>query len=355
MPDRKIIAAIDFFCGAGGLTRGFLDSGINVVLGIDIRNTCRRTYEENNPSSRFMFCDIRKLSFSQLAKAICGIPRDHLLFAACAPCQPFSKQRTIVKDIRQRTLLSCFTKFVQKFRPGWVLMENVPGIARMNGNTTFKRFISALRRLGYHYVSADIDAKDYGVPQTRRRHIVLASRLARIFLPEPTHGPGRIPYETVKTTISHFPPIKAGEIHPVVPNHRASCLSAANLKRLLHTPADGGNRKDWPKNLFLPCHKGKYTGHTDVYGRMWWNRPAPALTCKCHSLSNGRYGHPEQDRAISLREAAALQSFPNDYVFYGSSKEEIGNQIGNAIPVRLAKRLGDSIVECFNRKFHIQE
>ena len=344
MPDKTIITAIDFFCGAGGLTRGFLDRGINVILGIDNRESCRRTYEQNNPSVRFMCCDIRKLSFSQLAKEISGIPRDQLVFAACAPCQPFSKQRTIAKDIHQRTLLSCFTKFVQKFRPGFVLVENVPGIARVKGNSAYKRFISALRRLGYHYDSADVDAKDYGVPQTRRRHVLLASRLTRIYIPEPTHGSSRIPYETVKTAISHFPPIKAGETHPTVPNHRASFLSAANLKRLRHTPSDGGNRRDWPKNLFLPCHKGKYKGHTDVYGRMWWDRPAPALTCKCHSLSNGRYGHPDQDRAISLREAAALQSFPDIYIFYGNSKQEVGDQIGNAIPVRLAREIGRTIV-----------
>lgn len=349
MADKTIITAIDFFCGAGGLTRGFLDSGIKVILGIDNRESCRRTYEKNNPSAKFMCCDIRKLSFAQMAKEINGIPRDHLVFAACAPCQPFSKQRTIAKDMHQRTLLSCFTKFVQKFRPGFVLVENVPGIARVEGNSAYRRFISTLKKLGYHYDSADVDAKDYGVPQTRRRHVLLASRLTTIFIPDPTHGPSRIPYETVKTAISHFPPIKAGESLPTVPNHRASFLSDANLNRLRHTPTDGGNRRDWPEKLFLPCHRGKYKGHTDVYGRMWWNRPAPALTCKCHSLSNGRYGHPDQDRAISLREAAALQSFPDDYIFYGNSKEKIGNQIGNAVPVRLAKKLGEVIVKSVDR------
>jgi DNA (cytosine-5)-methyltransferase 1 len=344
MPDKTMITAIDFFCGAGGLTRGFLDSGINVILGIDNRESCRKTYEENNPSARFICSDIRKLSFSQLAKEINGISYNQLVFAACAPCQPFSKQRTVAKDIHQRTLLSCFTKFVQKFRPGFVLVENVPGITRVKGNSAYKRFISTLRRLGYYYDSADVDAKYYGVPQTRRRHIVLASRLTKIIIPEPTHGPSHIPYETVKTAISHFPQINAGETHPTIPNHRASSLSSANLKRLRHTPKNGGSRKNWPQNLVLQCHKKKYKGHTDVYGRMWWDRPAPALTCKCHSLSNGRYGHPDQDRAISLREAAALQSFPDNYKFYGNSKGEIGEQIGNAVPVRLAREMATTIV-----------
>lgn len=343
-----MIDAIDFFCGAGGLTRGLMDGGINVILGIDSQEGYRRTYEKNNPPAKFICYDIKKLPFSQIAKEIREIPRNKLMFAACAPCQPFSKQRTVTKNIHQRTLLSCFTTFIREFQPGFILIENVPGITRVGGNSTYKRFITTLRRLGYHYDTADVDAKNYGVPQTRRRHIVLASKWARILIPEPTHGPGRIPYETVRSAISHFPPIEAGAIHPSIPNHRASFLSATNLERLHHTPHDGGNRKKWPKKLFLPCHKGKYKGHTDVYGRMWWDRPAPALTCKCHSLSNGRYGHPDQDRAISLRESAALQSFPDDYIFYGNSKEDIGNQIGNAVPVLLARKIAEVFVKSVN-------
>ena len=172
----------------------------------------------------------------------------------------------------------------------------------------------------------------------------MASKFAKIQIPEPTHGPGRIPYETVERAIGHFPPIKAGDTHSLVPNHRASCLSSLNLERLRNTPPDGGDRNDWPGDLQLPCHRGSYKGHTDVYGRMWWGRPAPALTCKCHSLSNGRYGHPEQNRAISLREAAALQTFPDDYIFYSNSKEEYGDQIGNAVPVRLAREIARTII-----------
>jgi DNA (cytosine-5)-methyltransferase 1 len=339
-----MIKAIDFFCGAGGLTRGLLDAGIEVIMGIDFRGSCRETYEKNNPPARFKQCDLRNLSFTDLRREINGLPLKHLLFVACAPCQPFSKQRTEAKNKDQRTLLGYFTRIIEEFQPGFVLVENVPGIAKVKGNSTYKRFISTLNRLGYHYDSANLDAKNYGVPQTRRRHIVLASKLTRILIPEPTHGPERIPYVTVRMAIGHFPPIKAGDNHPLVPNHRASCLSALNLERLQNTPPDGGNRNDWPENLYLPCHRGKYKGHTDVYGRMWWDRPAPALTCKCHSLSNGRYGHPDQNRAISLREAAALQTFPENYIFYGSSKEEYGDQIGNAVPVRLAKEIGRSII-----------
>lgn len=342
-----MIRAVDFFCGAGGLSRGLLNSGIEVILGIDSDESCRKTYETNNPPARFKRCDIRKLSVAVLEREIAHIPKESLMFVACAPCQPFSKQRTVVKDRRQRTLLGCFSRFVEVFEPEYIFVENVPGIAKIPGNSTYRRFIATLDRCGYFYDASDVDAKNYGVPQTRRRHILLARKSSPLRIPEPTHGLGRTPYETVRNAISHFPPINAGETHCSVPNHRASVLSELNLRRIQATSAEGGDRRNWPAKLTLDCHKGDYQGHTDVYGRMWWDRPAPALTCKCHSLSNGRYGHPEQDRAISIREAAALQTFPDHYVFYGNSKAKLGNQIGNAVPVKLAESIGREILKEF--------
>jgi DNA (cytosine-5)-methyltransferase 1 len=348
MHDRRKgdLLAVDFFCGAGGLTRGLLDAGINVILGLDNAESCRKTYEANNPEARFLVRDIRHCSVADLATELGDVPSDSLLFAACAPCQPFSKQRTNSRSQHQRTLLLEFVRFVATFEPEFVLVENVPGIARAKGSSTYRRFVSKLNQMRYKIDAKDIDAKDYGVPQTRRRHVLLASKSNSIRIPEPVHGPGLLPYRTVRDTIVHYPAIGAGKVHAAVPNHRASQLSETNLLRMSKTPHNGGNRRDWPAELVLECHKGDYEGHTDVYGRMWWDRPAPALTCKCHSLSNGRYGHPEQDRAISLREAAALQSFPDDYVFYGTSKASIGNQIGNAVPVKLAEALGKAILAC---------
>lgn len=340
------LTAVDFFCGAGGLTRGLLNCGIDVVLGIDNDESCRDTYEKNNVPARFMRSDIRKLAVSALFKEIGHISKERLLFAACAPCQPFSKQRTSTRNKKQRTLLLEFARFVVVFKPEFVLVENVPGMARAKSRSTYRLFKAQLDDLGYRYIAANIDAKNFGVPQTRRRHILFASKTHDICMPKPTHGLGLLAYVTVRDTIAHFPPIKAGETHAMVPNHRASQLSARNLERLHGTLHDGGNRKTWPEHLILACHKDDYDGHTDVYGRMWWDRPAPALTCKCHSLSNGRYGHPDQDRAISLREAAAFQSFPDEYVFYASSKAGIGNQIGNAVPVKLAEALGRAILAC---------
>ena len=343
----QVIRAVDFFCGAGGLTRGLKNSGIDVVLGIDCNEDYRDTYEKNNKPTRFLCRDIRSLPLTELEDDLGDHIGTGLLFAACAPCQPFSKQRTDPKDASQRTLLGEVLRFVEHFRPDYLLFENVPGIAKVSGNSTYHRVVSALFRLGYHCDAGAVDAKAYGVPQTRRRYVLLGSLAGRLRLPRPTRGPGLEPYTTVRKAIAKYPPIRAGETHPRVPNHRASVLSDTNLKRISRTPHDGGDRRAWPKRLTLHCHSNGYVGHTDVYGRMWWDRPAPALTCKCHSLSNGRYGHPAQNRAISLREAAALQTFPDSYVFHGSSKSCVGDQIGNAVPVRLAAALGRSIMRSY--------
>lgn len=336
--------AIDFFCGAGGLTRGFLDAGIRVVAGLDINEGCRRTYESNNKPAKFLACDLRKIGRQDLARYIRGIPKDELVFAGCAPCQPFSKQRREI-DVRDKTLLSHFGRFVGEFLPGFVVIENVPGITRIPGNSTYRRFIRHLESLGYELTEGVIDAKFFGVPQTRCRWVVIASRLAKPELPKPTHGLAGKPFVTVRKAIAHFPALAAGEQSAKVPNHRAANIAPKNIRRLKATPRDGGSRKQWPEKLVLDCHSGGYEGHSDVYGRMRWDAPAPALTCKCISISNGRYGHPEQHRAISLREAARLQSFRDGFVFYGESQAEIAAQIGNAVPVQLARRLAMSLLE----------
>jgi DNA (cytosine-5)-methyltransferase 1 len=336
--------AFDFYCGAGGLTRGLLDAGIEVVAGFDCDELCRATYEHNNPDVRFVHSDIREIGLQDLT-VIGGLRRyADVLFAGCAPCQPFSLQRKGNGPRQDATLLGEFGRVVEAALPGYVLIENVPGIARVRGYSTFRRFIRMLDANGYLYVYGVLDAKHYGVPQNRRRLVLLATRHMRPSLPEPKYGSRLRPFRTVRQAITHFPVIAAGECHPDVPNHVAASITELNLERLRHTPHDGGDRRSWPKRLRLECHKGNYKGHTDVYGRMSWGSPAPALTGRCHSISNGRYGHPEQDRAISLREAAAIQSFPDGYVFFGS-KNHIAMQIGNAVPVRLAEHIGKHILD----------
>lgn len=338
------ISAFDFFCGAGGLTRGLLDAGIEVIAGFDCDDACRQSYEHNNPPARFVKADIRELLLADLRKHGKGVSFKQMLFAGCAPCQPFSQQLKSGECRHDATLLSAFGRLIAAALPGQVLVENVPGIARVRGNSTFKRFLRLLDDNGYQYVYRAIDAKSFGVAQNRRRLILIAMRGANPSFPQPKFGAGLLPYKTVREAIARFPRIQAGKTDPEVPNHAAASITPLNIERLRLTPHDGGDRRSWPKRLRLECHTGDYEGHTDVYGRMRWDAPAPTLTGRCHSISNGRYGHPTQNRAITLREAAALQSFPDGYEFFGSNKH-IAMQIGNAVPVRLAEVLGKHILK----------
>lgn len=330
------------------MTRGLLDAGIEVVAGFDSDDRCEHTYEHNNPETRFVRADIRDVELSDLL--VRGRLRryDNVLFSGCAPCQPFSSHLRGGKRRHDATLLGEFGRLVEAALPGYVLIENVPGIAKVPGFSTFRRFLRMLELNGYMYAYGRLDAKSYGVPQNRRRLVLLASRKSGASLSKPKYGTSLRPFRTVRQAIAHFPSIRAGEFDPDIPNHVAASITELNIERLQHTPQDGGDRRSWPRRLRLECHTGNYRGHTDVYGRMSWDQPAPALTGRCHSISNGRYGHPEQDRAISLREAAAIQSFPDGYEFFGSNKH-IAQQIGNAVPVRLAEYLGKHLLHLENK------
>ena len=336
--------AYDFFCGAGGLTRGLLDAGIEVVTGFDHDERCRATYEYNNPGVRFVQLDIREIRPQALDLKYQPGRYNGILFAGCAPCQPFSSQRKGNGHCRDATLLGEFGRLVEAVLPEYVLIENVPGIAKVRGFSTFRRFLKMLKVYDYEYDWRFLNAKSYGIPQNRRRLVLLARRYQQTSLPEAKYGKHLRPFRTVRQAISHFPAITAGERNPHIPNHVAASITELNLQRLRMTPHDGGDWRDWPKHLLLKCHQGDYKGHTDVYGRMRWDYPAPALTSRCHSISNGRYGHPNQDRAISLREAAALQSFSDGYKFIEESNRHIAMQIGNAVPVRLGKQIGTHIL-----------
>lgn len=340
--------AVDFFCGAGGLTRGLRTAGIDVRLGIDIDRRCEETYQANNPGSEFLAKDVTRLQPSEIRHYLAR-KRDDLLLAACAPCQPFAQLNRGTGRDGRAILLRHILRFVDGLRPRYVLVENVPGFQRVDGFSTYRRFASALHRLGYSIATGVLDAKNYGVPQTRRRLVMLAARGTTISIPKATHGAGLKGYATVRSAISRYAPLSAGEMHSSIPNHRAAALSEINLRRLASTPADGGSRTDWPRSLWLACHSADgYKGHTDAYGRMRWDSPAPTLTCRCHSLSNGRYGHPEQLRAISLREAARLQGFTDDYLFVGPTLAHLAAQIGNAVPVPLAAALGHHLLKGAN-------
>ncbi|MGH9424958.1 MAG: DNA cytosine methyltransferase [Terriglobia bacterium] len=335
--------AFDFFCGAGGLTRGLLNAGINVVAGFDSDGDCHLSYEKNNRGVKFVEKDIRHITMAELRKlAGCRSFRD-ALFAGCAPCSPFSQQRKNQEPSNDATLLMEFGRIVAAAKPGYVLVENVPGLARVQGYSTFRRFVRLLETNGYKTAVEVLDAKRFGVPQNRRRLVLIATRKGVPSLPKPKYGTERHPFKTVRQAIARFPVLRAGSSHAKIANHVASAVTTINLERLRATPRDGGDRRDWPLRLQLECHSRNYEGHTDFYGRMFWDAPAPTLTGRCISISNGRYGHPTQNRAISLREAAALQSFPATYRFFGF-RSHIALQIGNAVPVRLAKELGRHIL-----------
>jgi DNA (cytosine-5)-methyltransferase 1 len=343
------IVAVDMFCGAGGVTCGLSRAGIRVALGVDNREECRLTYALNNSPAKFLREDIRNLTGRKLLSHVSGIEEDdYLLLAACAPCQPFSQHNRRGRDASQRTVLCCVENIVGELCPDFLFLENVPGIQNVSGFSAFRRLLHTLGMLKYKVKFQTVDARDYGVPQTRRRLVLLASVYNDVEWPMPTHGNDAplSPFVTVRDAISRFPQLNAGESHPTQANHVAARLSLRNLRRMQLTKADGGSRMEWPSEMHLKCHR-THDGHPDVYGRLRWDAPAPTLTTKCTSLSNGRYGHPEQDRAISVREAAALQGFDDNYIFYGMIQDAT-RQVGNAVPPILTERFGLVFIEAVN-------
>jgi len=288
----------------------------------------------------FAESDIRSLQPESLAPLI-STCEGRVLFSGCAPCQPFSKQnRNLIRNDPRLNLLAEFGRFVAHWMPDFVFVENVPGMQRdCMKSETFLNFTQLLSDLGYQYDAKIVQAQWFGVPQTRTRLVLLASKHGAIKIPAPVCGPGLNPYSTVREWIYDFPCLSAGDTHPLDRDHATMKLSPLNIERISHTP-EGRGRECWPEELLLDCHKG-YKGHSDVYGRLAWDRPAVGLTTKCISYSNGRFGHPEQHRALSLREAASLQTFPRDFKFSGSLMSK-ARQVGNAVPPLMAQALGQA-------------
>lgn len=338
---KSQVVAIDLFCGAGGLTRGLLDAGIQVKLGIDFDDSFRKTYQENNRPAIFRRENVKYLSGLDLERDLDLHPDQFFLLAACAPCQPFSRHIKNHRYDRRKSLFLQIGRILKEFRrkPDFLFFENVPAITSIDNGRIYKEFCAILTGLNYNFEPDVVDTKNYGIPQSRKRFVMLGIKRdlfdSKIVFPPKTHGKGLLPYNTVRNTIEHLPPIEVGQQHELVLNHASANLNEINRRRIRLTPRDGGSRDAWPEDLVLKCHKN-HTGHKDVYGRMKWDAPSPTLTCKCTSISNGRFGHPVQDRAISLREAALLQTFGPDYAFYGLF-QNMAKQIGNAVPVLLAK------------------
>ena len=340
---RKL-KAVDFFCSAGGVTCGFRQAGIDVLGGIDIDESCKETYERNN-QAKFLAADVSRLPKKEVGKFF-KIRKNqrNLIFVGCSPCQYYSNIKTDkTKSSETRLLLEDFKEFVEYYRPGYVFVENVPGLDK-KPDSPLGRFKNFLQSEGYFFDDGVVNAKNFGVPQNRRRYVLIATRLKRkIELPKPEKENVRTVRELIGDPIL-FPPIEAGHIDYSERKHSSAKLSPLNLKRIMATKHNGGDRRRWDKELQPSCYEN-HDGHYDVYGRMYWDRPAPTITTRFISYSNGRYGHPEQNRAISLREGAILQSFPYEYKFYSQSQGEIAKMIGNAVPPELARRIAQSIIK----------
>lgn len=347
VPDlHKPVKVVDFFSGCGGASAGLRAAGLEIAVGLDNDPDAAKTFRANFSEAGFVCANIEDTPEEILEEVVSRWPEHPLMFSACAPCQPFSRQRRgqAMPGDERPELLNHLLRFVRRYRPELIFAENVPGLRDSSaGRRIFERFICMLRDFGYHTCHEVIRSQDYGVPQRRQRLIVLASALGRVSLPNKTHGPGTAQsrYATVGDWIADLPAISAGETHPLVPNHRAAHLSPLNLQRIRATPPGGGWR-NLPLHLMPHSRTSGFVGFTDVYGRLRWDAPAPALTTRCISYSNGRYGHPYQDRAISIREAACLQTFPRDFLFSGNLNSQ-ARQVGNAVPVLLAHHFGVAV------------
>ena len=329
---------VDLFCGVGALSHGFLKAGFDVRAGYDIDANCRYAFETNN-KSKFIEADVAKLSADEIRTNFSGkLPT---VVAGCAPCQPFSTYKQRYSTDPQWLLVPRFAEIASEVRPDYVTMENVPRL--LDYGNVFNTFVKTLEAAGYLVWYDIIDCSEYAVPQRRRRLVVVASLTRKISGLHKTRGAPK----TVRDAIGTLPPIEAGESDEKDRLHVSSSLSPLNLKRIKHS-TPGGTWRDWPKTLIAECHQ-RDSGKTypSVYGRMKWDEPAPTITTQSFGFGNGRFGHPQQNRGISLREAAILQSFPKGYRFIQSSEKvrfkEVGRWIGNAVPVKLGQAIAKTI------------
>ena len=333
---------VDIFCGAGGSSLGFLRAGFEPVGAIDNYLPAINTYETNIGIKPIM-ADASRFDFAVWTRELGDVD----VIVSCPPCQGFSRlRRNLVGSYDKRNrLVNVLLKAVKNLKPRAVVLENVPGIVSSN---IFKRFLSSIEKLGYHASFSILEAADYGVPQRRRRLILVATRNRKLvdFPPEPTHerggNNGLPPWRTVRGSIADLPPLKPGEIHPSIPNHACKNLPENWLQLIRAIPKDGGSRHQAPRKLLLPAHRKLKSGFCDVFGRLRWDAPSNTITTGCWDPSRGRFVHPEQDRGLSLRECARLQGFPDDFVFKGSLSS-IARQIGEALPPQLAYTVAKSI------------
>ena len=327
--------AVDLFCGCGGVSEGLKQAGFSVVAAVDNSPICSKTYQMNHPEVSFFQENIEKLSPLRIKKLLGAKELD--LLVVCAPCQPFSSLNKSEKIDPREVLILQSIRYAKRLKPKHIFFENVPGLAKKS--LILDSLRQGLNDIGYALSNPiSIDAADYEVPQRRVRCIMLASKTGKIYnVPNAITPKGnRI---TVRDTIAELPeaPLKKNQKDYL---HFSRKHTDITIKRLQHISHDGGSRSELPDDLVMECHKGlrKETigSYSDVLGRMKWDDVSPTLTTGCTDVTKGRYAHPVYDRAITLREAALLQTFPRSYVFCGNPSQ-IAMQIGNAVPVKLVK------------------
>lgn len=342
------IAAVDVFCGVGGLSYGLLKAGIHIVAGFDLDPRCKYAFE-SNVGAPFVLKDVRRLTGATLSKLY--PPRSLRLLAGCAPCQPFSPFTRGIDTSRttEWSLLEEFGRLAVELRPHLITMENVPDLA---SRPPFVSFVDLLEGFGYCVIYKSVFCPEFGVPQYRRRLVLIASRISEPLLPVGNYDRRR--YRTVRDAIASLPSLRAGEVNSRDPLHWARSLTNINLERIKHS-RPGGTWRDWPHELRAPCHRrSSGASYQSVYARMKWDEPSPTITTQSYNFGTGRFGHPEQHRSITLREAALLQSFPRTYRFVRRGEKvemaPVGRLIGNAVPPLLGKAIGKAIIASAKRR-----
>ncbi|MCC2598264.1 DNA cytosine methyltransferase [Sphingobacterium sp. FBM7-1] len=347
--NQKKLKAVDFFCSGGGMSYGMQNVGIKILAGIDVDESCMETYKANIREAEFIHADVFELKETELQNRLSLKKNDdELVLIGCSPCQFWSIIYTDKKKSKKsKNLLKEFRRFVEYFNPGYVVVENVPGVLRKKRASGLAGFVRWLKTNGYK-VHFDVhEVSEYGVPQHRKRFTLIANRVTtQEIMPIPITGK-KVTVRDVIGEHNGFPKVSHGHKDNTDFLHTVAGLKKINLDRLAITPKNGGTRLAYVNNerLVPKCHKGKTDGFKDVYGRMWWDKPSPTITTKFFSLSNGRFGHPEEDRAISLREGAVLQSFPKSYIFKSTSIANTARMIGNAVPPKYASAIGKAIIQ----------
>lgn len=343
---------IDSFCGAGGLGLGLKRAGFEILLSFDIDAKCIDTINSNSKyfSHRAEQLDIADALNSQLLHK-CGLQRgDLFLLAGGPPCQGFSVQRIGLDEDNRNDLVLKYLKLIDELYPKYFLMENVSGLGGKRGRSYLSQLIEGAEAIGYRTHVRLLDAQNFRVPQRRHRYIIVGERIGLGSNYEyPSGSSDRI---SVRETIGYLPaPPIDGSAHPDFPLHRRDKLSELNVKRL-SVLKEGQGRDYLPPELLAECHKRSSAkiGHGSVYGRMAWDDVAPTITARFDSFTRGKFGHPVQNRSISLLEGALLQTFPQDFHFCGN-KVDIARQIGNAVPPKLAEAIGESIIKAFLRRY----